>query len=111
MHEKAETSARSSLIGNSFGEYGCRVNEQSIDDMFTKYQEAGARKPLWCEQSAFRVTTAKIAATSKSIKASSACSTEPAWAEMAGLTWAFAPRPYMDAPSMPSVSLRFGPQE
>jgi len=47
---------------------------------------SGARKPLWCEQSAFRVTTAKIAATSKSIKGSSACSIEPAWAEMAGLT-------------------------
>jgi hypothetical protein len=55
---------------------------------------SGARKPLWCEQSAFRVTTAKIAATSKSIKGSSAFSIEPAWAEMAGLTWAFAPRPF-----------------
>src|ERR1700676_4359992 len=55
---------------------------------------SGARRPLWCEQSAFRLTTAKIAATSKSIKASSACSIEPALAEMAGLTRAFAPRPF-----------------
>ena len=47
---------------------------------------SGASKPRWCEQSAFRGTTAKIAATSKSIKASSACLIESASAEMAHMT-------------------------
>src|SRR5580658_669207 len=40
----------------------------------------GARKALWCTPSAFHVTTAKIAATSRNIRAFSVGSTEQMWA-------------------------------
>ncbi len=45
MDEEMRKHSSAGQIGDSFGSYGCRVNDLSIDDLFERYQKAGFLYP------------------------------------------------------------------